>query len=407
MSTRDPDQIHEEAYSADGKLKMPTVSIITLTYNQEGFVGKCIESVLAQTCGDWEQIIVDDGSTDKTAAVVKRYCLKDKRVRLVEHKHVGVQRMAELYNIALAVSKGKLIAVLEGDDYWSPWKLEKQIPAFDDESVVLTWGKAIVVDEKGQHLSINPPHSQQYLRISKGEAVRRLLLGCFYIPALTVMCRRSSLESIGGFRQGHGHHGTDYPTMLALAPHGDFRFIDSVLGYWVLHGSNVSAQFSRSTAWCSCSIDAFNSMPVELKKQTGLTLSRLVRLVQQRADTNLERDLEHDYSQSRFVTLLGYYLDRNALKGISPQVPREQRRLDIQHELARHAIWRSMRLLRKHDRSGSRRNSKVAFTYASAPDRLIALLLLGYSHVPIDLSIDGRISWTRNVARLLRRLAKI
>ena len=99
---------------------MPTVSVITVTYNQSSFIGKCIESVLAQTSPDWEQIILDDGSTDATAETVEQYCLKDARITFVQHEHVGIYRMSELYNMGLAASEGKLIAVLEGDDYWPP-----------------------------------------------------------------------------------------------------------------------------------------------------------------------------------------------------------------------------------------------------------------------------------------------
>src|SRR5688500_648199 len=95
--------------SADG----PRVSIISPVYNADRYIGACIDSVLAQTFTDWEQIIVDDGSTDQTEAVVRKY--NDPRIRYVRLPHRGLPALAESYNVALRDARGALIAVLEGD----------------------------------------------------------------------------------------------------------------------------------------------------------------------------------------------------------------------------------------------------------------------------------------------------
>ena len=109
----------------------PLVSIITPTYNHEAFIGACIESVLTQTVGDWEMIIVDDGSTDSTATIAKAFAKKDDRVRVFSRENVGIFKLAETYNFGLEKASGKIVAVLEGDDVWEPRKLELQIAAFD------------------------------------------------------------------------------------------------------------------------------------------------------------------------------------------------------------------------------------------------------------------------------------
>jgi len=331
------------------KKRMPMVSGITVTYNHGRFIGKCIESVLAQTFPGWEQIVVDDGSTDATAETVEQYCLKDARVRLVRHQHVGIYRMSELYNTGLAASRSELIAVLEGDDYWPPWKLEKQIAAFADENTLLAWGRAIEVNEKGSPLAVNPANSEEYLHMSRSGVVRRLLFGC-YIPSVTVICRKSALELIGGFRQPHNIHCVDYPTWLALAPIGEFKFVDSVLGYWVKHDSSLSSQFSKSTAWCNCSIDALGTMPQELKKQISLTQSELIRLLQDRLDSNIDLDLEHAHSKSELMYLLDRHLARNTIHGVSPEVSLEMRRLNVLHAAAGALVRRAGgKLLRDHE----------------------------------------------------------
>jgi len=74
----------------------PLVSIITPTYNHERFIAQCIESALAQTYPHWEQIIIDDGSTDRTAEIVARY--DDERIIYVRQANQGIWRLAETYN---------------------------------------------------------------------------------------------------------------------------------------------------------------------------------------------------------------------------------------------------------------------------------------------------------------------
>ncbi len=103
----------------------PLVSIITPTYNHEKFIGTCIESVLKQTYQNWEMIIIDDGSTDKTGVVVAKY--DDDRIKYVKQENLGIWKLSETYNKALDMSMGDLVAILEGDDAWPNFKLEEQV----------------------------------------------------------------------------------------------------------------------------------------------------------------------------------------------------------------------------------------------------------------------------------------
>ena len=107
----------------------PLVSIITPTFNHEGFIGTCIESVQAQTYPHWELLILDDGSTDATGLVADRYAEQDHRIRVFHSENVGVFRLDETYNQALSHANGSLIGILEGDDVWEPDKLRKQLDA--------------------------------------------------------------------------------------------------------------------------------------------------------------------------------------------------------------------------------------------------------------------------------------
>jgi len=104
---------------------MEHVSILTPSYNSEEYIGKTIESVLAQTYANWEMIIVDDCSTDGTREIVETYARSDARIRLLcQEENRGA---AAARNRALEHASGRFIAYLDADDIWLPAKLERQV----------------------------------------------------------------------------------------------------------------------------------------------------------------------------------------------------------------------------------------------------------------------------------------
>ena len=220
------------------------VSIITATYNHEKFIGKCIESVLRQTYPNWEQIIVDDGSTDNTESIVREYAAKDIRIKYIRKEHEGIMNLKNSYNLALNNSTGDLIAILEGDDYWPDYKLEVQVPYFKDENIILAWGKAEEVDAKGNLINTIPP--EYYTKLNQKEMKRELFFGN-YIPAVSLMIRRLHFDKINGFQQFLNLHCIDHPTILSLIPCGDFKYIpEYILGYWVKHGDNTTISYRKN-----------------------------------------------------------------------------------------------------------------------------------------------------------------
>ncbi len=103
----------------------PLCSIITAAYNSAGTIEKTIKSVINQTEPSWELIVIDDGSTDTTASLVKKLSQKDKRIRFLQNEcNRGV---AETRNRGLKEARGSYIAFLDSDDWWQPEKLQKQI----------------------------------------------------------------------------------------------------------------------------------------------------------------------------------------------------------------------------------------------------------------------------------------
>src|SRR5690554_2947106 len=90
-------------------------SVLVPAYNVEDYVFETIESVLNQTYRNWEMIIVNDGSTDKTKKILERYAKKDKRIELINQENKGLL-MAR--RIAISKSKGDYICFLDSDDFW-------------------------------------------------------------------------------------------------------------------------------------------------------------------------------------------------------------------------------------------------------------------------------------------------
>lgn len=126
----------------------PLVSIITPAYNSEEFIGETIKSVLEQDYNNWEMIIVDDCSNDRTCEIVKSWQVKDNRIKLIRQKtNLGA---ASARNLALQNSKGRFIAYLDADDIWLSNKLSKQVQFMQDINCGFSCCSYEVIDSDGK-----------------------------------------------------------------------------------------------------------------------------------------------------------------------------------------------------------------------------------------------------------------
>lgn len=103
------------------KNRTPTVSIIIANYNFAKYIGDALESVRVQSFRDWECIIIDDGSTDDSVKIIKRFCRRDARFRLIQKSHGGVSAAR---NAGLDIARGDYIAFLDSDDCFTDYALE-------------------------------------------------------------------------------------------------------------------------------------------------------------------------------------------------------------------------------------------------------------------------------------------
>ena len=191
------------------------VSIITPSYNTGKYIAETIESVLAQSHSIWEMIIVDDGSTDDTDSVVKRY-LSDKRIRYIKNdKNSGA---AAARNLALREAKGKWIAFLDSDDVWMPDKLEKQIGFMKKGGHHFSYTYYEEIDENSHPLGVTVKGPK---RVTEHDMYNYCWPGC-----LTVMydAEYIGLIQIENIKKNH-----DYAMWLKVCKTADCYLLDEVL----------------------------------------------------------------------------------------------------------------------------------------------------------------------------------
>lgn len=215
---------------------MGKVSIITTTFNHEEFIFACIESVIKQSYKNWEMIIVDDDSSDKTYEIALSFATRDKRIKLIRHKsNWGIKKLKDSYNQALKLVKGELVAILEGDDFWPKDKLEKQTKVFENKDVVLSYGNWAMTNQSGKSIYIRnyKKFDINLLNNQLIPAILNLFLTLqFDIGSQTVIIRKKSLLEIGGFKNDKYYPFVDIPTYLHLALKGKFVYIPQLLGYY-------------------------------------------------------------------------------------------------------------------------------------------------------------------------------
>jgi glycosyltransferase involved in cell wall biosynthesis len=207
----------------------PAVSVVMPAYNAAPYVGAAVRSVLGQTFGDLELLVIDDGSTDHTAQVVALEA--DRRLRYLWQPNGGV---AAARNHGLREARGQHIGFLDADDTWSAGKLERQLAVLDEPGApAATFSAHTVVDA-----DLRP------LRVSRFEGVRAtfsdlLLRGNVIGSICSVLCRSGLARDAGGFDPALSQCA-DWDFWLRLARYSDFAYLDEPLVTYRQHASNMS-----------------------------------------------------------------------------------------------------------------------------------------------------------------------
>ncbi len=207
----------------------PKVSVIIPAFNSAPFIAETIQSVLAQTYGNFEIIVVDDGSTDTTLDVLNEF---GNQITVLTKANGGP---ASARNLAIRNASGKYIAFLDADDLWTPEKLAEQVAFLEAHPEVgLTYAEALMFDEVGGEKQIRGK-----IGFTGETSFCHLLLGD-HIPNSTVLMRRNCVDTIGWLNERRDLIAVeDYEYWLRLAKAFPIRAIARPLAYYRVHAHNL------------------------------------------------------------------------------------------------------------------------------------------------------------------------
>ncbi|CAN1209207.1 Glycosyl transferase family 2 [Tumidithrix helvetica PCC 7403] len=211
------------------------ISVVMPAYNASKFIDEAIKSILNQTLGDFELIIVDDGSTDNTVDIVKHYLKLDRRIRLIQNNHKGI---SHALNTGLKEAKYDWIARIDADDIALPERFEKQIKAANANPKVLVWGTyAYHISSTGKVLSL-----QQQGPISEEEFHRILNDGMIpFVIQPTVLLKKEILLKVGEYDERFTF-AQDLDLLSRISDHGSILAIPEPLLLYRVHLQSVSMQ---------------------------------------------------------------------------------------------------------------------------------------------------------------------
>lgn len=211
-------------------------------YNAERYLRESILSILKQTLVDFEFIIIDDGSTDNTPAILRRLAASDSRIRIITQPNAGV---TAALNRGVAAANSEIIARMDADDISHPDRLQTEYDYLNQNpDIVLVGTDYNIINQSGQILSrIRVPNEDEDLRVL-------LRLNSPFAHG-SVMYRKADFDRAGGYRKAGGS-AEDYDLWVRFADFGGLHVIPKVLFQWRLGDSNIttvkSSQVEASAA---------------------------------------------------------------------------------------------------------------------------------------------------------------
>jgi glycosyltransferase involved in cell wall biosynthesis len=211
----------------------PRATVLIGAYDNAGTIRHAVDSILAQTIADLELIVLDDGSTDGTAAVVEG--IVDDRVSLVRLEHMGIARSL---NEGIRRASAPVVAVQDADDWSEPQRLELQLAVLDAQpEVAVVGGLMREVDEDGRELRPRTGYGA-------GE-VNELLMRYNPLPNSCAAYRRDVVLAAGGYDPRY-LYASEYDLWLRLAEHHRIVVIDEVLATRRMSRTNVAGRKERA-----------------------------------------------------------------------------------------------------------------------------------------------------------------
>lgn len=253
-------------------------SVITITHNREGFLSKAIQSVLNQSFKEFTYYIVDDGSTDGSASMVKH--ISDKRIRYFYTEQTG--RLSLLRNIGLNQSNDRIITFLDSDDYWEPGYLEKLKEIYSNKEVMSVISNANIL-QNGNHKVL---FDRDFLISVKNNFLqKRLNLDAFVIYPSCFSYIKDQTPSRFNEKLKHG----DSDLFLRIISNGGTFLLEDPLVNIQKHDLNMSLNANENPSFIVSSSEEFETL-YDLRKMG------LISFFQYRKTKSRYRyKLAHDY----------------------------------------------------------------------------------------------------------------
>ena len=219
----------------------PKVTVITPAYNVEQYLAEAMQSVLSQTEADLEYLVVDDGSTDGTAAIAREFATRDPRVRVLEGQHRG---SSAARNVALRQAVGEFVSFCDGDDRWHPQFLERSLQVLGSAppEVGAVFCAFEYIDERGRGGA-----KTQTAAPGDYDAVRTLAGHCPQGNGSCLVIRRSCFDQAGLFDEGL-FNCVDFDMWMRIhlgSSSPQFRFIAEPLVDWRTRPGAISSNEAK------------------------------------------------------------------------------------------------------------------------------------------------------------------
>jgi glycosyltransferase involved in cell wall biosynthesis len=199
---------------ANADNKIPEVSIIMAVHNGAEHIHAAVESIFSQSFADFEFIIIDDGSSDSTPAILRSCAERDPRIVLISQNNMGLTKSL---NKGLKLAKGKYIARQDADDVSYPYRIERQVARMDaDSALVLIGGRSDDMHDDG--LKTTWPYHDDRL-------IQKIVYFKAPFPHSTAMMRADTCRKLGGYDEGF-RTAQDMDLWMRMANTGGISMLD-------------------------------------------------------------------------------------------------------------------------------------------------------------------------------------
>ena len=285
-------------------MSVPSISVVMPAYNHEKFVGEAIESVLNQSYEDFELVIVDDGSTDKTAEIINSF--NDLRIK---YHYQSNQDAFNSLNNGMAMTTGEFIAIINSDDVYELNRLERMLQVHRETGAQCVFSDVALIDDKSEVIRDKDfwwigwhENNRQYYYQYK-DLYAAFLNANIMVTTSNLFMTRQAYEEVGNFEPLRYLHDYDYIFRLLNAfPDSVHYLADEKLMQYRLHGSNTlseAAVIGREQDLMIIRKNLLNKCPQEIHNHVNIGIDRLIKLEHELVQARAEMATAKQASQTR------------------------------------------------------------------------------------------------------------